>query len=103
MTAAQIFTALAGVIAIFSLAVYLFGIPPELKRKLERKALQTMGENKMSYALKGISPQPSRSCLSLLTPSRPNQQGPRIRPRERQAGQAGSRQPRRRCYQQPVG
>jgi hypothetical protein len=52
MTAAQIFTALAGVIAIFSLAVYLFGIPPELKRKLERKALQTMGENKMSYALK---------------------------------------------------
>lgn len=54
MTAAQIFTALAGVIAIFSLAVYLFGIPPELKRKLERKALQTMGENKMSYALKGI-------------------------------------------------
>jgi hypothetical protein len=58
MAAAQIFTALAGVIAIFSLAVYLFGIPPELKRKLERKALQTMGENKMSYALKGMSPQP---------------------------------------------
>ncbi|KAJ4313125.1 hypothetical protein N0V94_007104 [Neodidymelliopsis sp. IMI 364377] len=52
MTAATFFTGLAGVIAIISLAIYLFGIPPELKRKLERSALKTMGENKLSYVAK---------------------------------------------------
>lgn len=52
MTAAKVFTVLAGIIGILSLAVYVFGIPPELKRKLERKALQTMGENKASHLMK---------------------------------------------------
>lgn len=53
MSVAKFFTVVAGVLVVASLAVYLFGIPPELKRKLERKALQTMGENKMSYVAKG--------------------------------------------------
>jgi hypothetical protein len=47
MAATNFLTALAGIISVISLAIYLFGIPPELKRKLERQALQTMGENKM--------------------------------------------------------
>jgi hypothetical protein len=51
-TATTVFTAFAGIIALISLAVYLFGIPPELKRKMEKKALETMGENKASYVLK---------------------------------------------------
>ncbi|KAL1604072.1 hypothetical protein SLS60_005664 [Paraconiothyrium brasiliense] len=53
MTAAQTFTVLAGIVGVLALAVYLFGIPPELKRKLERSALKTMGENKLSYMAKG--------------------------------------------------
>ncbi|KAF2729123.1 hypothetical protein EJ04DRAFT_516168 [Polyplosphaeria fusca] len=52
MTAAKVFTVLAGIVGVVALAIYLFGIPPELKRKLERQALQTMGENKMSYMAK---------------------------------------------------
>ncbi|KAF2793063.1 hypothetical protein K505DRAFT_325709 [Melanomma pulvis-pyrius CBS 109.77] len=52
MTTAKVLTVLAGVIGVLSLAVYLFGIPPELKRKMERQALKTMGENKMSYIAK---------------------------------------------------
>ncbi|KAF2705343.1 hypothetical protein K504DRAFT_388432 [Pleomassaria siparia CBS 279.74] len=52
MTAATVFTVVAGIVAVVSLAVYLFGIPPELKRKMERQALHTMGENKMSYMAK---------------------------------------------------
>jgi hypothetical protein len=52
-TATTVFTAFAGIIALISLAVYLVGIPPELKRKMEKKALETMGENKASYVLKG--------------------------------------------------
>ncbi|KAF9699512.1 hypothetical protein EKO04_002196 [Ascochyta lentis] len=52
MAAATFFTALAGVIAVIGLAVFLFGIPPELKRKMERTALETMGENKLSYVAK---------------------------------------------------
>lgn len=55
MTAAQTFTVLAGIIGVIGLAVYLFGIPPELKRKMEKQALKTMGENKMSYIAKGAS------------------------------------------------
>ena len=47
MAATNLLTVLAGVIGVISLAIYLFGIPPELKRKLERQALKTMGENKM--------------------------------------------------------
>jgi len=48
-----ILTGLAGVLAIFALGIYLFGIPPEMKRKMEEGALKTMGENKASYMLKG--------------------------------------------------
>lgn len=53
MTATKVITILAGVIGVLALGVYLFGIPPEMKRKLERSALKTMGENKMSYMAKG--------------------------------------------------
>ena len=53
MTAAKFFTIAAGIVAVFALAIYLFGIPPEYKRKLEKQALKTMGENKMSYMAKG--------------------------------------------------
>jgi hypothetical protein len=35
--------------------IYVFGIPPQVKRKLERGALQAMGENKASYVIKSIS------------------------------------------------
>ncbi|KAJ4992155.1 hypothetical protein SVAN01_02476 [Stagonosporopsis vannaccii] len=52
MTAASFFTALAGVVAVIGLAIFLFGIPPELKRKMERAALKTIGENKLSYVAK---------------------------------------------------
>ncbi|KAF2403778.1 hypothetical protein EJ06DRAFT_505083 [Trichodelitschia bisporula] len=41
--------ALLGFIAAY---IYLVGIPPEMKRKMEKKALETMGENKASYMLK---------------------------------------------------
>jgi len=51
-TAASIATVFAGIIALISVAVYFFGIPPELKRAMEKKALQTMGENKASYLMK---------------------------------------------------
>jgi hypothetical protein len=53
MTAAKTVTIFAGILGVIALAVYLFGIPPEMKRKLERQALKTMGENKMSYMAKG--------------------------------------------------
>jgi len=29
-----------------------FGIPPQMKRQMEEKALETMGENKASYMMK---------------------------------------------------
>jgi len=32
--------------------IFVFGIPPQLKRDLENKALETMGENKASYLTK---------------------------------------------------
>ncbi|KAJ9648428.1 hypothetical protein H2199_001283 [Coniosporium tulheliwenetii] len=51
-TAAAIFTVLAGIVAMLAVAVYFFGIPPELKRKMENEALKTMGENKASYIVK---------------------------------------------------
>lgn len=43
----------AGLIALTAAYLYVFGISPELKRKMERQALKTMGENKMSYMTKG--------------------------------------------------
>lgn len=39
-------------IAVFAGYIYLVGIPPEVKRKLEKQALRTMGENKASYMFK---------------------------------------------------
>jgi hypothetical protein len=53
MTATQIFTVFAGILALVGAYFYFFGIDPETKRELERKALKTMGENKMSYMAKG--------------------------------------------------
>jgi hypothetical protein len=56
----SILTGLAITIGILAVAVYFFGIPPEMKRKMENAALKTMGENKASYMLKGTcSPSPS--------------------------------------------
>jgi hypothetical protein len=48
-------TALVG-LAIAATAIYFFGIPPAWKREMEKKALETMGENKTSYMLKGTLP-----------------------------------------------
>jgi hypothetical protein len=42
----------AGLVALAAAYLYVFGISPELKRKMERQALKTMGENKMSYMTK---------------------------------------------------
>jgi hypothetical protein len=53
MTVTTVLTVLAGIVAVVALGVYLFGIPPETKRKLEKQALKTMGENKLSYMAKG--------------------------------------------------
>jgi hypothetical protein len=44
-----------GLIAMAVGALYVFGIPPALKRTMEEKALETMGENKASYLMKGMS------------------------------------------------
>lgn len=43
-SAAVIAGTFAAVVAVFAGYIYLFGIPPELKRKMEQKALETMGE-----------------------------------------------------------
>ncbi|EON64202.1 hypothetical protein W97_03432 [Coniosporium apollinis CBS 100218] len=51
-TATAIVTVLAGIVAVLAVVVYFFGIPPELKRKMENEALKTMGENKASYVVK---------------------------------------------------
>ncbi|GAB7346331.1 hypothetical protein MBLNU457_5048t1 [Dothideomycetes sp. NU457] len=51
-TTAIVFTILAGIIALAAGWVYFFGIPPETKRAMEEKALETMGENKASYMMK---------------------------------------------------
>jgi hypothetical protein len=47
------FTIVAGLIALAGAYLYFFGVSPETKRKLENQALKTMGENKMSYTVKG--------------------------------------------------
>lgn len=54
MSALQIFAVFAGILALVGGYFYIFGIDPETKRELERKALKTMGENKMSYMAKGM-------------------------------------------------
>jgi uncharacterized protein (UPF0333 family) len=61
MTLAFSLSALAGVVALIAGYFYFFGIDPETKRQLEKKALETMGENKMSYMAKGtLSDYPNR-------------------------------------------
>lgn len=52
-TATSVLAAFAGIVAAISIAIYFFGIPPEIKRKMEKQALKTMGENKASYLAKG--------------------------------------------------
>lgn len=51
-TATTVFSVFAGIVAVLSVYVYFFGIPPALKRELEERALKTMGENKASYLVK---------------------------------------------------
>lgn len=55
-TATTVFSVFAGILAVLSVYVYFFGIPPALKRELEERALKTMGENKASYLVKGMPP-----------------------------------------------
>jgi len=43
---------LAAVVAVIAGAIYIFGIPSNVKRAMEEKALETMGENKASYMMK---------------------------------------------------
>jgi len=48
---------LAFIVAIVALVggyIYVFGIPTEVKREMEEKALETMGENKASYMAKDM-------------------------------------------------
>ena len=54
-TTTTVLTYIATILVLLTLTIYFFGIPPELKRKLERQALKTMGENKASYLVKGLS------------------------------------------------
>ena len=64
MTSGTVYvTLLAGLIAVLAGGIYLFGIPPALKRAMEEKALETMGENKASYMLKGKGLTCSRGLL----------------------------------------
>jgi len=53
MAASTYLSVLAAVVALMVGAVYLFGVPPQWKRAMEEKALETMGENKASYLVKG--------------------------------------------------
>jgi hypothetical protein len=54
MAASTYLSVLAAVVALMVGAVYLFGVPPQWKRAMEEKALETMGENKASYLVKGM-------------------------------------------------
>ncbi|KAI5251046.1 hypothetical protein E4T42_04686 [Aureobasidium subglaciale] len=53
MAVSMYLAALAAIVASMVAAVYLFGIPVQWKRAMEEKALDTMGENKASYLVKG--------------------------------------------------
>jgi hypothetical protein len=68
MSVATIFTVFAGILALAGAYLYFFGIDPETKRELERKALRTMGENKMSYMAKGTLTKHSRHGLQYWHP-----------------------------------
>lgn len=92
-SATTLVTVLAGLVAVLAAAIYLFGIPPALKRAMEEKALDTLGENKASYLMKGDAG--FVYCLyTQLTPlRRPNQQDSRIRPERREP----TKKKRRKC------
>jgi len=49
MTFVTVLSVLTGIFAAAAIYAYLFGIPEEWKRALEKKALRAMGENKASY------------------------------------------------------
>lgn len=57
-------------LAIFAGYIYIVGIPPEVKRDLERKALKTMGENKASYMMKDqinkVPDSDQQVCINLI-------------------------------------
>jgi|SRR6266480_3951580 len=63
-TITNIFTVLVGILALVAIGIYFFGIPPEMKRKMEDKALKTMGENKASYMVKGKT----STCCNYMKP-----------------------------------
>ncbi|TKA82269.1 hypothetical protein B0A55_01704 [Friedmanniomyces simplex] len=44
--------AIAVLVAMLGGYIAVFGIPPQLKRQMEEKALETIGENKASYMMK---------------------------------------------------
>ena len=57
-----LFSILAGIVAVTAAIIYLFGVPPEVKKQMEEKALETMGENKASYMMKGRYRDSSPTC-----------------------------------------
>jgi len=57
-----LFSILAGIVAVTAAIIYLFGVPPEVKKQMEEKALETMGENKASYMMKGWYHDSSPTC-----------------------------------------
>lgn len=116
MSTTTILTVLAGLVAVAAAAIYFFGIPPETKRAMEKQALKTMGENKMSYMAKGTSslgrtypfnpvfidePVITNHCPHTNNPPRLHQQNPHHRRRKRQKPKERPRQRRRRHRQQP--
>lgn len=60
--AVGILTIFAGLVALAAAYLYFFGISPEMKRAMEKQALKTMGENKLSYMAKGLSLSHQPSC-----------------------------------------
>jgi len=69
--ATGLFTILAGLVALAGAYLYFFGLSPETKRAMEKQALKTMGENKLSYMAKGKlpmsrSPRASSQHIDLL-------------------------------------
>ncbi|KAF2088139.1 hypothetical protein K490DRAFT_56154 [Saccharata proteae CBS 121410] len=51
-TATTVVSIIAGIVAVLAAYVFFVGIPPAVKRQMEEKALETMGENKASYVMK---------------------------------------------------
>ena len=54
MHAALFMSLIVGLLTMTAAVIYVFGIPPKAKRVMEEKALETMGENKASYLVKGM-------------------------------------------------